>query len=187
MNQYCPKESKVIYRVLTTVFKIHEGLEYLQRNTCPLDNKRMDIEIGEHCKKDTLLLYADKDPKNLNQIPITLTGAPLQKLTGEYMAKCYGVVLPTATVMRLKGNPPIKYRLECERTTLGKYQLVERGPYSVAKAPLNALPKRRVKAKSSDSASTSKDAEASGGGLSHSRSIGNDEDNDGGSSLEKSQ
>lgn len=128
MKIYRPQEHKVVYQILVNLYRITTGLEYLERNTCLLDTTRMDIEIGEHCKTNNLLLFSDQNPTNLNLIPIILEGGPLQKLTGEFMTKCYGVVLPSAVVTKLKGNLSIKYKSECERTTLGRYMLVEKGP-----------------------------------------------------------
>lgn len=144
MKIYNPQDYKLIYRVLVNIFKVHAGLGYLERNTCPLDNKGMDVAIGEYCKSDTMNIYVDNDPSNLKKIKTTLTGAPLQKLTGEFLTKCYGVVLPSATVIRLKGTPPRQYKWECSDTTQGRFMLIDKGPYrqSAPSAPLDALPKR---------------------------------------------
>lgn len=140
IKKYQPHDYKVIFQVLFNVFKVNQGFKFFERNTCMLNHSNALVEIGEYCKTDDLMLYPEIN--NMNEIKVRLTGAPLQKLVGEFMAKCYGTALPSSTVIQSKGYPPVKHKYEC-RKSKGKYVLIDEGPLQSPVPGFNALPKTR--------------------------------------------
>eukprot|EP00914_Ancora_sagittata_P034566 GHVO01069754.1.p1 GENE.GHVO01069754.1~~GHVO01069754.1.p1 ORF type:complete len:491 (+),score=99.38 GHVO01069754.1:113-1585(+) len=118
---------KVLYEVMEDTLHFSTDIDTFHRNTCDLDLTGPDITIDSFFGGSPVEIY-ESDPLNgLSKLRLDLQGEDLHEAVGTVMAKCFGKVLPSASIFRQpkhEGSEAVK--MVCTNdASKAKYELAE--------------------------------------------------------------